>query len=235
MARLSAATRHKIVTLRQQGLSQSKISKQTGVSRCAVQALLKKHQETGNVEDRTRSGRPRKLTAADEMHIVLTSLQNRKKSSSAIRLELAETSGTLVHPSTVRRSLARSGLYGGVTAKRPDLQHAKKYTENPTILTTTIKEEYIEDESEECKFDSEVEPPYDNEALEEDLQVETVIVPGTSDNSSEQEECMGDESEECDSEAEPPHGSETSEDDAPRIIIVPSPSDKLTSSDRCLS
>ncbi|KAG7474592.1 hypothetical protein JOB18_013095 [Solea senegalensis] len=107
MARLNTATRHKVVVLHQQGLSQAKISKQTGVSRCAVQALLKKHKETGNVEDRRRSGRPRKLSVADERHIMLTSLQNRKMSSSAISSELAVTCGTQVHPSTIRRSLGR--------------------------------------------------------------------------------------------------------------------------------
>ncbi|XP_044130795.1 zinc finger protein 219-like isoform X4 [Bufo gargarizans] len=126
MRRLSTATREKVVTLHQQGLSQSKIAKQTGVSRCAVQALLKKHKETGNIEDRRRSGRPRKLSAADERRIMLTCLQNRKMSSSAISSELAETIGTQVHPSTVRRSLARSGLHGGIAAKKPDLQHGNK-------------------------------------------------------------------------------------------------------------
>lgn len=125
MARLSTATRHKVVILHQQGLSQTKISKQTGVSRCAVQALLKKHKETGNVEDRRRSGRPRKLSAADEKHIKLISLRNQKMSSSAISSELAETSGTQVHPSTVRRSLARSGLHGRVAAKKPYLRHGQ--------------------------------------------------------------------------------------------------------------
>ncbi|MGH0128730.1 UNVERIFIED_CONTAM: hypothetical protein FKN15_035968 [Acipenser sinensis] len=110
MARLSTATRHKVVILHQQGLSQAEISRQIGVSRCAVQALLKKHKETGNGEDRRRSGWPRKLTAADERHIMLTSLRNQKMSSSAINSELAENSGTLVHPSTVQRSLVRSGL-----------------------------------------------------------------------------------------------------------------------------
>ena len=30
--------------------------RQTGVSRCGIQALLKKHQETGQVEDKPRSG-----------------------------------------------------------------------------------------------------------------------------------------------------------------------------------
>ena len=126
MARLSTATRHKVVLLHQEGLSQTKISKQTGVSRCAVQALLKKHKETGNVEDHRRSGRPRKLSAADEKYIKLISFRNRKMSSTAISSELAETSGTHVHPSTVRRSLIRSGLHGRVAAKKPYLRHGNK-------------------------------------------------------------------------------------------------------------
>lgn len=112
MAKVSVETRHKVVSLRQQGLSQVEIARQTGVSRCAVQALLQKHKETGTVEDQKRSGRPRKLSKADERLIKLTLLRDRKMSSSAITSELAVTSGTLVHPSTVRRSLARSGLHG---------------------------------------------------------------------------------------------------------------------------
>ncbi|CAI9552892.1 unnamed protein product, partial [Staurois parvus] len=45
-------------------------------------------------EDRTCSGQPRKLIAADETHNMLTSLQHQKMSSSAISTELAETSVT---------------------------------------------------------------------------------------------------------------------------------------------
>ena len=48
IARLSSATRHKVVILHQQGLSQAEISRQTGVSRCAVQALLRKYKEQPN-------------------------------------------------------------------------------------------------------------------------------------------------------------------------------------------
>lgn len=71
MATLNTATSHRIVILHQQGLSQTKILKQTGVSRCAVQALLKNHKEMGEVEDRRCSGRPRKLSVANEKHISL--------------------------------------------------------------------------------------------------------------------------------------------------------------------
>ncbi|XP_066465005.1 farnesyl pyrophosphate synthase-like isoform X1 [Eleutherodactylus coqui] len=154
MARLSTETRHEVVILHQQGLSQAKISKQTGVSRCAVQALLKKHKETGNVEDRRRSGRPRKLSAADEIHIMFTSLQNRKMSSSAISSEVAETSGTQVHPSTVRRSLARSGLHGRIMSKKPYLQHGNKAKRFNYVFTmSSVKGTVGSDERREfCSF-----------------------------------------------------------------------------------
>lgn len=112
--------------LHQQGLSLTKILKHTGVLRCAVQSVLKKYKETGKVEDRRRSGRPRKLSAADEKHIKLISLRNRKMSSSAISSQLAKTSGTKIHPSTVRRSMTRSGLHGRVAVKRPYLQNENK-------------------------------------------------------------------------------------------------------------
>ncbi|KAK6473362.1 extracellular calcium-sensing receptor-like [Huso huso] len=47
-------------------------------------------------------------------------------SSSAISSELAENSGTLVHPSTVWRSLVRSGLHGRLAAKKPYLRRGNK-------------------------------------------------------------------------------------------------------------
>lgn len=71
-----------------------------------------------DVEDRRRSGQPRKLNAADEKHIKLIYLRNRKISSSGISSELAETSGTQVQTFTVQGSLARSGLHGRVAAKK---------------------------------------------------------------------------------------------------------------------
>ncbi len=80
----------------------------------------------GNTENRRCSGQPRKLSAADERHIMLTSLWNRKVSSSVISSELAQTGGTQVHPFTVQRSLARSGLHGRIAAEKPYLQYGNK-------------------------------------------------------------------------------------------------------------
>ena len=62
MGKISTAMRRRVGILHEQGHSQAKISCRTGLSRCGIQALLKKHKETGQVEDKRRCGRSRKLT-----------------------------------------------------------------------------------------------------------------------------------------------------------------------------
>lgn len=56
---------------------------------------------------------------ADEKQTKLIFLRNWKMSDGTISFELAETSETQVHPFTVHRNLARSGLCGRVAAKKP--------------------------------------------------------------------------------------------------------------------
>ena len=126
MTKISIATRHRVVILHEQGHSQAEIARQTGVSRCGVQAILKKQQKTGKVEDRKRSGRPRKLTKKDETYLKITSLRNRRKTSLDLAAELAQTSGKQVHSSTVRRSLIRNGLNGRVAVKKSHLRKGNK-------------------------------------------------------------------------------------------------------------
>ena len=68
MTKISIASRHRMVILHEQGHSRAEIARQTGVSRCGVQAILMKQQKTGKVEDRKWIGRPRKLTKKDETY-----------------------------------------------------------------------------------------------------------------------------------------------------------------------
>ena len=84
------------------------------------------------MEDRRCSGLSRRLSASDEKHIKLISLRNQRMSSSAISSELAETSRTQVHPSTIQRSLVRSGLHGRVTAKS-HTSHMKRRPRDSTM------------------------------------------------------------------------------------------------------
>ena len=61
MPKITELDRHKIILLHQQGHSQREINKQTGHSRCGIQAVRKKFEESGEVKDKKRTGRPRKL------------------------------------------------------------------------------------------------------------------------------------------------------------------------------
>ncbi len=52
----------------------------------------------------------------------IISLRNRKKTNVELTTELAEGTGGVVHPSTVRRSLLKSGLKGCVAVRIPLLR-----------------------------------------------------------------------------------------------------------------
>lgn len=84
--------------------------------RQVFQALLQRHKETGNTEGQNCSGWPRNRSASDERHIILTSFQ--KMSSGTTCSDLVKTSGALLHPSTVWRSLIKNCHHGRLVAKK---------------------------------------------------------------------------------------------------------------------
>ena len=111
MGKVSTAMRHRVVILHEQGHSQAEISRRTGLSRCGIQALLKKHKETGQEEDKRRSGRPRKLTKGDEKYLKINSLRARKKFSTAIAADFAYSTGRQVHPCLQYKELSSATIY----------------------------------------------------------------------------------------------------------------------------
>ena len=104
MGKILTVTRHRVVILLEQGKLQAEISRQTGVSRCGIQALSKKHQETGEVEDKPRSGRPSKLKKSDEKYLKVTSLIERRKSRLLLRtlLKFRDTSALIYDTKNLR-------------------------------------------------------------------------------------------------------------------------------------
>ena len=58
--RLSDATRWQIIGMSNAGLSGREISRRLGYSQSVICRLLNKFQQTNHVQDRARSGRPRK-------------------------------------------------------------------------------------------------------------------------------------------------------------------------------
>ena len=118
MLKITLFNRHKIIILHQQGHSQTEISRQTGFSRCGIQGV-EKFEISGHVEDKKRRGRPKKLSVPDEQFLKVTSLSDRKKSSKDLAQHLADSYGSEVDSSTVRRSLIKNGPNGRVAATKP--------------------------------------------------------------------------------------------------------------------
>uniref|UniRef100_A0A3Q3J1W1 Transposase Tc1-like domain-containing protein n=1 Tax=Monopterus albus TaxID=43700 RepID=A0A3Q3J1W1_MONAL len=103
-------------------ISENKISKQTGYSRCSIQGVLKKYEESGEVKDKNRSGRARKLSKSDERFLRVSSLKAWIESGKDLAQHLAASSGCQADPPPVRRSLIRNGLCGRTAAKKPLFQ-----------------------------------------------------------------------------------------------------------------
>lgn len=116
---LSLEERAQLVGLHEAGLSMNDIAKKKKVSRKAVQDAVKRYRETGSVENRSRSGRPKSTTAAEDRLLRRESLADRQKTSPVLATGFRESTGKALHPSTVRRRLLSFGLRGYVAAKKP--------------------------------------------------------------------------------------------------------------------
>ena len=89
------------------------------VSQRQVQRIRKRYEETGDVFDKPRSGRPRKTTAREDHLLAWKS----KASPFSTAAELHETWSPEIPMSTrtVCRILSRNGLHGRISAQKPAL------------------------------------------------------------------------------------------------------------------
>ena len=123
---LSVEVRAKIVTLVEEGYSMNQVAKRMKVSRCCVQELVKKHKETGTVQDRSREGRPRMTTKREDRLLARMSIRDRRKTAPELRSDWLEDAAVDASVSTVRRRLHEVGLRGCVAVKKPLLTQRHK-------------------------------------------------------------------------------------------------------------
>lgn len=118
MPEILIENRYTIIFYLQQGFSQSEISINAGVSRCASQEIIKKKPETGEIE-KIRCGRPSKLSKTDARYLKLSSLRDKRKSSRELSSDLAHQSlGTQAHPPTIRKVLIKERFHCRVAIKK---------------------------------------------------------------------------------------------------------------------
>lgn len=119
MPQIDIRKRAEVLTMWREGKSQSFISRQLEISRCAVQHIIKKCKCHKSKENMPRSGRPRKMSSKDERKLVRLSKCHPKWPASYLLKEC----NSIGEPSlsTAKRILRKYGLYGRTAAKKPHL------------------------------------------------------------------------------------------------------------------
>ena len=102
------------------------IASRVKCSHSAVSKTLKRLKESGSVDDRPRSGRPRLSSARDDRELVRICLRNRRLTSTQLKRDWNETSLVSCSSRTVRRRLDDAGLYRRVARKKPLLTDRHK-------------------------------------------------------------------------------------------------------------
>jgi len=129
---VSDAVRNRIVGMSLAGSKACKIALTLQVHKSTVSRILRLYEETGSVERKMSSGRPRKLNDRDERSLVSVITKDRRANLS----EIANSLPTKVSTATVRRTLRRLRIFSRfavikphltVKHKKARLEFAKKY------------------------------------------------------------------------------------------------------------
>ena len=118
--------RVRLHTLSEEGMSVNELSQRFNVDRRTVQRFLRKVEEHGNIDDRPRSGRPRRSSERQDRQLIRLSSGNPRLVSRELNRQWNALTGIETSSSTVRRRLSASGLHGRIAAKKPMLTRAQK-------------------------------------------------------------------------------------------------------------
>ena len=139
MPRLSCQQRAQLVILHEEGYANAELARRFGVSKPAVANLLAKYDTHGTVEDRQRSGRPRRTTAEQDRDLRRLSLRN----PTAVSKSLAQQWNNqldLQNPvlnATVKRRLREAGLRVVIAERKPLLTYCTTQGSSLGLGSTT--------------------------------------------------------------------------------------------------
>lgn len=119
---ISNEDRLRVVLKAEQGISHRQIAREMNINRKSVDRIVKKHQETGSVKDRERSGRPKLSTIRDDRALVRTSLSDRQLTAPQLRTHWFLSTGVASSVTTVKSRLSEAGLRGCIAVKKPLLR-----------------------------------------------------------------------------------------------------------------
>ncbi|XP_060069171.1 uncharacterized protein LOC132549271 [Ylistrum balloti] len=98
-------------------MSWREIGRQLNITHTVISRLIRKHVATGNVQDRQRSGRPRKTMARDDRMLLRLARQEPRSASRTLRDRWQVNARLSL--STLKRRLKAGGLSSRRPIRRP--------------------------------------------------------------------------------------------------------------------
>lgn len=108
-----------IIQEHKKGKSYRAISKFFNKPFATVQYIIKKFKTTGSVENKPRSGRPKKLSRRDVSLILREVDKNPRISAPKLAESIANSTDKTVHPKTIQRALRGQGYASRVPRRKP--------------------------------------------------------------------------------------------------------------------
>lgn len=116
---VSIANKHKIVALREAGLSWEKIRLQLGLKcRSTARYIFKNYLQTGYVDRKEGSGKRKKVSDYGLRQIKRMVTKNPFANAESIRVEFNSFSQTSISTKTLRRILHDMNIFGRAAAKK---------------------------------------------------------------------------------------------------------------------
>lgn len=132
--------RNLMIKLREHGKTYAEIAKLVDCSKGTVIYNCQKFQQSGNVKNKPRKGRPRKLSPRAIRALTSSLKENRMQSAKTLAKRVETSTGIVVAPLTVNRALKRVGLVSRVPRQVPTIRdknvkkridYAKRYVDMP--------------------------------------------------------------------------------------------------------
>ena len=118
---LSVRDMERILGMLQAGATQRYAAAQFGVTQSVVQRIWQRFLDTGSVEERPKSGRPRKTSAVDDRYIVTMSRRQRFDTARTLNQQFLHATGITICEQTIRNRLHDNGIHARRPAVRPPL------------------------------------------------------------------------------------------------------------------
>ena len=123
---LTDVDRGQAIAWLQQRITVCEVARRLGVAPSVICRLQQCWQATGRVQDRPRSGRPRKTTRREDRYITRQATMARTSTARRIRGQMRAATQTKVSVSTIKSSLHEVRLHAHRPVKRPKLTRAHR-------------------------------------------------------------------------------------------------------------